>query len=264
MRAKLSYANVAATLALVLAIATGGGAAIAEPIANTAASTAQSVKKALKLGKQSSKSSKQALKTAKSARTTANQALTASANSYSKAASDGRYALKAGIPVRALSADEAQDSEKLDGLDSTAFARAGQTGAGSGGVIADGNGTYDCQADSGAPSTTVEVGPSGLVAVYASAVIGAGSNDVGRELRIQLYEPMALPGCETILRETSTSTAQRQTLPGNPDGITGPGSWIIFRVPEGERTFSLRYGHTGDGSGLLPIVSQPVLHVVPL
>jgi hypothetical protein len=257
MRAKLSYANVAATLALVIAIASGGGAAIAEPIASTAASTAQSVKKALKLGKQSSKSSKQALKTAKSARTTANQALTASANSYSKAVSDGRYALRAGIPVRALSADEAQDSEKLDGLDSTAFARAGKTTNVGGDQL--GTGTYDCF-DNGSPSTTVQVGPSGLVAVYAEAIMDAGDGDL---LSVQLYEPTALPGCETILLNDTTSR-QLKTVPGSSSGTTNQGGWLILRVPEGERTFSLRYGYTGSGGGAPPLATQAFLHVVPL
>ncbi len=254
MRTRLTYANVAATLALLIAIV-GGGSAIAEPIADTAASVTGKVEQALKLGKQSQRSSRQALRTAKSAKRTANRALAATADTYSKAASDGRYMLKAGVPLRSL------DADKLDGLDSTAFARSGQMQGGESRLI--GNGDVDCVDEDG-PSATVRVGPSGLVAVYAEAIMSAGSTDAGRELRVQLHEPTAIPGCETIMRHDDIASAQRQTVPGNDSGTTGRGGWIIVSAPEGERTFSLRYGHTGDGAGLFPLVSLPRLLVVPL
>jgi hypothetical protein len=254
MRTRLTYANVAATLALLIAIV-GGGSAIAEPIADSAASVTGKVKQALKIGKQSKKSSKQALRTAKSAKKTADQALAATADTYSKAASDGRYMLKAGVPLRSL------DADKLDGLDSTSFARSGQVQGGESRLI--NNGNVDCVDDAG-PSAAVRVGPSGLVAVYAEAIMSAGSTDAGRQLRVQLHEPTALPSCETLMRHNDTASAQRQTLPGNDEGTTGRGGWIIVSAPEGERTFSLRYGHTGNGLGLFPLVSLPRLLVVPL
>lgn len=260
MRARLTYANVAATLALLIAIV-GGGSAIAEPIADTAASVTGKVKQALKIGKQSKKSSKQALRTAKSAKKTADQALAATADTYSKAASDGRYMLKAGVPLRSLAANRADDADKLDGLDSTSFARSGQVQGGESRLIDNGN--VDCIDDAG-PSATVQVGPSGLVAVHAEAIMSAGSTDAGRQLRVQLHEPTAIPGCETIMRHNDIASAQRQTLPGNDAGTTSRGGWIIVSAPEGERTFSLRYGHTGNGIGLFPLVSLPRLLVVPL
>jgi hypothetical protein len=257
MRTRLTYANVAATLALLIAIV-GGGSAIAEPIADTAASVTGKVKQALKIGKQSKKSSKQALRMAKSAKKTADQALAATVDTYSKAASDGRYMLKAGVPLRSLAAD---DADKLDGLDSTAFARSGQLRGGESRLIDNGN--VDCIDEAG-PSATVQVGPSGLVAVYAEAIMSAGSTDAGRQLRVQLHEPTAIPGCETIMRHNDVASAQRQTLPGDDAGTTGRGGWIIVSAPEGERTFSLRYGHTGNGMGVFPLVSLPRLLVVPL
>lgn len=63
--ARLTYANVAATLALLLAVGALGGPALADPVMNGTASAAQSVKRALKLARSADKRSKRALKEAK-------------------------------------------------------------------------------------------------------------------------------------------------------------------------------------------------------
>jgi hypothetical protein len=161
----------------------------------------------------------------------------------------------------AAAADSATDAGSLDGLDSAAFGRAGQ--AGTAGVRLIDQNNHDCTAEDG-PSVTVSVGPSGLVAVYAEATMGAGSTDPGRQLRVQLHEPTALPGCETIMRETSVGSVARRTAPGGDVGTTARGSWLIYRVASGQRTFSLRYGHTGNGSGIFAVVQQRFLYVLPL
>jgi hypothetical protein len=154
-----------------------------------------------------------------------------------------------------------ENANNLDGLDSTAFTRAGSAGAAEVRLINQGN--HDCSA-AGGPEVTVAVGPSGLVAVYAEAVLGAGGTDPARQLRVQLHEPTALPSCETILRESSISGVARRTSPGSDAGTTGRGSWLIYRVAPGQRTFSLRYGHSGNGIGIFAVVQARYLYVQPL
>jgi len=91
-----------------------------------------------------------------------------------------------------------------------------------------------------------------------------GSTDPSRELRVQLYEPTALPACETILRQGGFEQALRRTSPGTDAGTTGRGSWLLYRVPSGERTFSLRAGHTGNTFGAFAFVQDRYLLVQPL
>jgi hypothetical protein len=272
LRGRLRYANVVATLALVVAVV-GGGSAIAEPVAQGAASLTAKLTEALNLGKQSNQRSKRALRASKSARQTADRALAASGNAYTKAESNGRFlatngkaanaALLGGLDSAAFlgATARAADSDELDGLDSTEFARTGQS-ATTGFRLIDQN-TYDC-VDVDGPAVTVEVGPSGLVAIYAEATMSAGSTDPGREIRMQLYEPTALPGCETILRRTDIASGMRRTSPGTDAGTAARGSWLLYRVPPGERTFSLRAGHTGNGIGIFAFAEERYLYAQPL
>lgn len=73
LRSHLTYANVASTLALMLAAAAVGGPALAGPVGREAASVASSLRKALNLGKRADRRSKQALKLAKEAKSSAKQ-----------------------------------------------------------------------------------------------------------------------------------------------------------------------------------------------
>jgi hypothetical protein len=276
---RLRYANVVATLALVVAVI-GGGSAIAEPVANGAATLAGKVSTALKLGKQANKRSKrsarssaQALQQAQTANQTADRALAASANAFTKDESKALFLGATGTAANAQQLDgldskaflpataPATDADKLGGLAPGAYARAGQAATAGPRLIDQGN--HDCTEEDG-PSVTVQVGASGLVAVYAEVTMGAGSTDPGRQLRVQLFEPTVLPSCETIMRESALGSNVRRTLPGNDAGTTGRGSWLLYQAPPGERTFSLRYGHTGNGFGIFAVVNNRYLYVVPL
>jgi hypothetical protein len=83
IRARLTYANVLATLALFVAL---GGTAVATPVADTAASLGSKVKRALKLGKQADKKARRANRTAKRA---LNQAQVANENALEAASQRG-------------------------------------------------------------------------------------------------------------------------------------------------------------------------------
>lgn len=293
LRGRLGYANVVATIALIVAVV-GGGSAIADPIQQEAANLTTRLTKALGLSEQANERSKQALRTSEAARQAAHRARAAGRHVYTKAESNRRYLAKNGKAVDADQLDgldstaflgatakaadsnqldgldstaflgataKAADSDQLDGLDSTAFARNGQSA--SAGVRLINQGNHDCT-DIEGPAVTVEVGQSGLVAVYAEATMGAGSTTPSREVRMQLYEPTALPSCETILRHTDTASGIRRTSPGTDAGTPGRGSWLLYRVPPGERTFSLRAGHTGNGFGIFAFVEERYLYVQPL
>jgi hypothetical protein len=137
---------------------------------------------------------------------------------------------------------KAADADQLDDKDSTAFAPAGghaEVDTSTGGLT----GTRNCE-NIGVvgPSVTVEVGASGLVAVWAEArILDFGAS----EARVQLFEPTDLSSCPTILRGNSATNGvfeTKGTLPGNDAGTTGAGSVLVFRVSPGVRTFTLRYG----------------------
>ena len=110
---------------------------------------------------------------------------------------------------------------------------------------------------------TVDVGPSGLVAIWAeAAILDFGAN----EGRVQLFEPTDLASCPTILRGnagTNGGNELKRTLPGSDAGTTGLGSSIIVRVTPGTRTFSLRYGATGN-AGFTAIITNRRLWAQPL
>ncbi len=126
LRPRLTYANVAATIAVVLAFTTSGAA---QPVADGAASVGKRVKKALKLGKQANKRARQAKITAK------------------KADKDAKLALdtiNAGVPLakRALTADDAtaadsaSNASALGGLGASAFERSTRIQYGQGSLTA--------------------------------------------------------------------------------------------------------------------------------
>ena len=122
---------------------------------------------------------------------------------------------------------------------------------------------FDCGSLGAGPSVTVEVGPAGLVAVYAEAFIQDTIFAGGVEVRLQLHEPTDLPGCETMLSTTADNAELRRTAPGQPSGTLGRGSWLVFRATPGTRTYSLYYGRSGAGGGFA-IWSERRLWVMPL
>jgi hypothetical protein len=152
------------------------------------------------------------------------------------------------------------NASKLGGLDPSGFQRAATSGTAGFALLAD---NISC-ADHGGPSVTVQVGALGLVAVYADASMGSGLGATSASE--QLWESPDLSGCETILQTTNPSAAVRRTLPGSQSGTTARGSWLIFSVTPGARTFTLReatVGLTFAGGGL-PHVDQRGLWVMPL
>jgi hypothetical protein len=173
------------------------------------------------------------------------------ANFYDKSQSDGRYLRTAG---------KAADADKLDGNDATDFGSAAKTERAGFGLFLDNSACVD----STSPSVSVDVGPSGLVAVYAEGLIARPGT--GTAASVYLYEPTDFPGCERLLRSTAYSPAElRRTLPGSSVGTTDRGSWLIFPATPGTRTYSLRYGAEGGGSGsALAAVDNTVLSLVAL
>ena len=109
----------------------------------------------------------------------------------------------------------------------------------------------------------MDVGPSGLVAVWAEAQI----QDFGTSLvRVQLFEASTLSSCPTIIEGDASSNGGidvKRTLPGTSGGTTGFGAPLIVQVAPGERTFTLRYGLTPN-AGFPGNVSQRKLWVQPL
>lgn len=173
---------------------------------------------------------------------------------YDKAASDARFLAAGG---------KAADADALDGVDSGDLARAGVWDERPGGWSW--SGARDCLplAGSVGPEVTVDVGPSGLVEVYAQAQIV----DFGRvEARVQLYEESSLPSCPTILRgnpAVNGGDELKRTTAAGDGGTTGAGGTLIFRVAPGRRTFTLRYGSNPD-AGFTAIVRDRLLWVRPL
>jgi hypothetical protein len=176
-------------------------------------------------------------------------------NFYSKGESDSRFL---------GAAAKAADADKLDGLDSTQLADAGQYDARD--SFFSFTGARDCDDVFGqliGPEVTVDVGPSGLVSVYAQAQI---QDFGGTEGRVQLFEPNSLASCPTILRGNPASNGGidvKKTLPGDDRGTTGLGAPVVFRVSPGVRTFTLRYGSTPD-AGFSVNFSNRLLWVQPL
>jgi hypothetical protein len=172
-------------------------------------------------------------------------------NFYEKSQSDARYLAKAG---------KAADADKLDGRDATDFGSAAKTATAGFGLFSENSA---CET-SISPSVTVDVGPSGLVAVYAEGALSRPGT--GTAASVYLYEPTDLPGCERVLRSTSYASPGelRRTMPGSTVGTIDRGSWLILRATPGTRTYSLRYGAEGGGGGALPWVDNKVLSVVAL
>lgn len=106
LRSRLTFANVAAALALFFAL---GGASLADPIANGAASLGKRVNRALTVGKKASKTAKSARRTAVNADKTAGEALGTAKQAL---ANDAKL-----LP----SGGKAADADRLDGSDSSAF-----------------------------------------------------------------------------------------------------------------------------------------------
>jgi hypothetical protein len=120
LRARASFANVVAVIALFVAL---GGTSLADPVAHTAASVASDVKKALKLGKSAQKRAKAADKRAKAATA---KALAADAKAVAADAKGAGAQTTAGQALAAANAAlpagaKAADADKLDGKDSAAF-----------------------------------------------------------------------------------------------------------------------------------------------
>ena len=156
-------------------------------------------------------------------------------------------------------AGKAADADKLDGRDATDFGSAAKTGTAGFGLSFENSACVE----SISPSVSVDVGPSGLVAVYAEGEISRPGT--GTAASVYLYEPTDLPGCERLLRSTAYSPAElRRSMPGSSVGTTDRGSWLIFRAPPGARTYTLRFGAEGGGGGTLPVVDKKALSVVAL
>jgi hypothetical protein len=122
------------------------------------------------------------------------------------------------------------------------------------------SGPGSCQALGTDVSQTVDVGPSGLVAVYAEAEI---SDQTQEQAKVQLYEPSSLSSCPQILLGGSVDPGfeLKRTTPASPGGTTGLGAPLIAHVAPGTRTFSLRVG--ADSAGVYQIRNR-TLWVQPL
>ena len=126
------------------------------------------------------------------------------------------------------------------------------------------------------PTVTVDVGPSGFVAVYAEASMGYFSPTQTARVRVQLYEATDLSGCETILESfhlittaTPWDSEPRQTLASTTTGTTGRGSWIIFPASQGTRTYTLHFRCDPESQGTnngpdCGVVHDATLVVMPL
>jgi hypothetical protein len=155
-------------------------------------------------------------------------------NHYTKSESDARY-LAAG--------SQAADANLLDGLDSSVFGRraaAGNLGSGFVGFPA-----ITC-ATTGGPTVTVDVGPAGAIAVYASAEFSSDSS--GDLTQLQIKEPVDFPFCQTLLSTTSTTNPVRVTAPGIPGGTTmTPGGFVILPATPGTHTYNGAVTAAGSG-----------------
>jgi hypothetical protein len=146
-------------------------------------------------------------------------------------------------------------------VDTAGLAHAGTLGA-SPQVIAFG-GSPNCL-DSHMSSATVDVGPSGLVQIYAEAsILNTGTS----QARVQLYEPTSLASCPTILRGVlgTSDAAVKRTSSSGDSGTLGLGSPVLVHVAPGRRTFSLRLGASApaDPNGSM-VVRDAMIWVQPL
>ena len=155
-------------------------------------------------------------------------------NHYTKSESDARYLAAGG---------QAADANLLDGLDSGVFGRrAGADNLGSGFL---GFPAITCAA-TGTPRVTVNVGPAGAIAVYASAEFSSDTS--GQLTQLQIKEPVDFPFCQTLLSTTSTTNPVRVTAPGVPGGTTAtPGGFVILPATPGTHTYEGAV--TAQGSG---------------
>ena len=155
-------------------------------------------------------------------------------NHYTKSESDARYLAAGG---------QAADANLLDGLDSGVFGRraaAGNLGSGFVGFPA-----ITC-ATTGGPTVTVNVGPAGAIAVYASAEFS--SDTAGQLTQLQIKEPVDFPFCQTLLSTTSTTNPVRVTAPGIPAGTTNtPGGFVILPATPGTHTYEGAVTAAGSG-----------------
>jgi hypothetical protein len=109
--------------------------------------------------------------------------------------------------------------------------------------------------DLGGPTVTVNVGPSGLVAYWATASIASTG---GGTASIQLNEP----GGYAPQMHGSGSPVTYYTLPGSDNGtIIFNGGLSTAYVGPGTQTFSFSYAELGGGAGFF---SNVELVVIPL
>jgi hypothetical protein len=157
--------------------------------------------------------------------------------------------------------DKGDKGEKGDPgttVDLSQFVRRPRTGI-SATTIAPTGGT-SCEAFGSNVSATVDVGPSGLVAIYAEAEI---SDQTQEQAKVQVFEPTSLSSCPQVLLGGSVNPGfeLKRTTAASNGGTTGLGSPLIAHVAPGQRTFSLRFGADSPGSYQ---IRNPSLWVLPL
>ncbi|MEQ8270692.1 hypothetical protein [Algiphilus sp.] len=108
-----------------------------------------------------------------------------------------------------------------------------------------------CGSTSVIPPQTVEVGPSGLVAVFVDVGLQATSGSVV----IFAHETTAFPNCQEsarLMESTSNTTERRRTDPSDPTGtVTGRGGFVVLDVgSSGTKTISFRRTHADGGASL--------------
>jgi hypothetical protein len=107
----------------------------------------------------------------------------------------------------------------------------------------------------GGPQVTVKVPPGGLVAVFARVEMRRAGGNAGDLARIHLFEPTVFPNAPAIMAEPNAAFRASHTAPGVAAGAEigtkqeFEGGWLVFSVPPGNRTFSLRYS-TQSGTGI--------------
>lgn len=175
------------------------------------------------------------------------------ASFYDRAQSDSRFL---GITAKAA------DADTVDGRDASSFAGRPQTSTAGFTELSQ---YSSCDVGSVTPTVTVDVGPSGLVAVYAEAVVRTGT--LTNSIDVFLYEATDSPSCgDQILRSTVDTNVVRRTGPGLTSGTVVHGSWLIFRATPGVRTYKLVYGAQPNytATTTLPSLDKQFLAVLPL
>ena len=169
------------------------------------------------------------------------------------------------------------DAATLGGLASGAFARKGRAAAIEEQITMSGFGFQAL----GGPEVTVEVGPSGLVAVYAEAEIQSDTGGGGATNRgtIGLFDNGAVvPGLRdcnggggALASVESTAggfvLAMSGVDTGEADLCAGRRSYghpIVFRTTPGQHTFELRYVSAIDGTTFLTRFRERVIAAAPL